>query len=79
MWYYLKKVHNDYTGKQKFLPIKSFKVFACPATYSRAKSEFLFAYWYNIPENLSTGTAYENAEESISIIDEAISLLDSAY
>ena len=33
----------------------------------------------NIPENLSTGAAYENAEESISIIDEAISLLDSAY
>jgi hypothetical protein len=36
-------------------------------------------YIGNIPDNLQGSKHYENAEESVSLIDEALSLLASAY
>ena len=33
----------------------------------------------NIPENLQGGPAFDNAEQSISLLDEAIELLESVY
>jgi hypothetical protein len=37
------------------------------------------AYFWNIPENLRSGPAYENAESAVSIMEEAIALLNEVY
>ena len=37
------------------------------------------AYLARIPENLQSGQAYENAEESIDILDQVIDMLKEAY